>query len=247
MKFFEYFPKVDYCSNPALNIMVRGKVESLLRERIDNFYPFTVKEGQRADIISTIYYGSSEFTWLIYYSNNMYDPRQDWVLEYEEFNQYLKRKYGSIEETQVINDSTHILEFDILTGSGTYALGETVFQGLNLLTSSAKGVITDISKNRIRVKEVYGRFTPRNGLLKGVTTNAMYQLVFSKDVYHHFEYQGQHIDFIDFYDPLYGDSTKKIVSIYDYENQKNEAKRNIVLINDEFKNEIVQQLKVLFL
>ena len=56
--------------------------------------PFTIKEGERAEDIADYYYGSVDYTWLVYLSNNILDPYHEWPMAEAEFNQYLIEKYS---------------------------------------------------------------------------------------------------------------------------------------------------------
>lgn len=96
MKYFRNFPQVEYSKTLVTNIIVRAKIRNLVKNRLKVIYPYTVKEGERPDIISHRYYGSSNFVWLIFYANDIYDPHFDWVLENKAFESFIVKKYGSI-------------------------------------------------------------------------------------------------------------------------------------------------------
>ena len=56
--------------------------------------PYTIKEGQRPEDVAEFYYGSTDFTWLVYHSNNIMDPYHEWPKSEADFNNYLIDKYG---------------------------------------------------------------------------------------------------------------------------------------------------------
>jgi len=64
------------------------------------FFTYTLQEGDRPDIIAEKYYEDSNFAWLIYYANEIIDPYFEWPMQQNEFEEYLKIKYGSIAYSQ---------------------------------------------------------------------------------------------------------------------------------------------------
>ena len=108
MNYFKYLPKVAYdikgTSSPyyteATNIMVRQKVIDAIKNKIVTLYPYRVEDGDRPDIIATLYYGSPSFTWLIFMINDIKDPYYDWPLTTIEWESFMKAKYGTLEAAQ---------------------------------------------------------------------------------------------------------------------------------------------------
>ena len=49
----------------------------------------------RPEDIAYYYYGSTDYTWLIYLANNIVDPYHQWPLSQENFNKYLIEKYAA--------------------------------------------------------------------------------------------------------------------------------------------------------
>lgn len=248
MEHFRHFPKINYSDSLVTNVMVRAKVRDIILNNADAYYPYTVRDGQRPDYIARKYYGSDAYTWLVFYSNDMFDPIFDWVMNPREFNDYMRKKYGNLEDTQVIADSTHVLTLG--AGTGIYGIGEQVYQGTSLATATAKGIVTawDASKQKLRVKNVFGRFTQLNGIVVGNTSGTTRQLVFTKETAHHYELSpgGIVIDSLSYYDPSVGGPDKKIVSIYEWEQQENEKRRTIKLIEDIYQERIALELKKMF-
>lgn len=97
MKHFYYYPKIEYSSQLATNITVRGKIRDALLKQNALYYKYTVSDGERPDIIASKYYGNSSYVWAIFYANNIFDPIFDWPLDSENFNSFIKSKYGSLE------------------------------------------------------------------------------------------------------------------------------------------------------
>ena len=108
MNYFRYLPKVAYdikgTSTPyyteATNIMVRQKIIDAIKNKIVTLYPYRVEDGDRPDIIATMYYGSPSFTWLVFMINDIKDPYYDWPLTTIEWESYMKAKYGGLDTAQ---------------------------------------------------------------------------------------------------------------------------------------------------
>lgn len=108
--FFDKFPKIGYSIgfddskvrtyDLATNIMVRVRVLVENLDKVFHYYEYTVKEGDKPEILAEKIYGDPEAHWLILVSNNRVDPFYDWPMDYEAFNSYIINKYGSIENAQ---------------------------------------------------------------------------------------------------------------------------------------------------
>ncbi len=92
---FSKFPAVSYNGNIITNITVRLKFDQMVENNLLAFYPYTVQEGERADVIAYNYYGDANYAWLIYLANNIYDPLGDWHKTEDQFKRYLASTYGS--------------------------------------------------------------------------------------------------------------------------------------------------------
>lgn len=100
MKYFEYLPSFEYSQLSATNIMVRAKIREYVLNNALIYYKHRIEDGQRPDFLSTEYYGNSNYTWLIFYANEIYDPIFDWPLTNEQLISYLENKVGSLEIAQ---------------------------------------------------------------------------------------------------------------------------------------------------
>jgi len=99
-KFLAYNKIVPHSGALATNIL--SKVTLTMSELNDPtlMHPYVVKEGDRPDLIASSYYGSPEYAWLIYLANNITDPYYQWPVSQEDFNDFLKLKYGSTAAAQ---------------------------------------------------------------------------------------------------------------------------------------------------
>lgn len=100
--YFKYFPetpndlKQDGTTKNVTNILKRFKVKDSLKNRIDVYYDYQIRPGDRPDTIAAKYYGSSAHAWIVLYYNNIIDPIFGWPLFGQEFDDYIKDKYGSV-------------------------------------------------------------------------------------------------------------------------------------------------------
>jgi hypothetical protein len=101
MELFDQFDRVIYNGHNLTNILRRIKPIKGILEKIGVYYEYTIKEGERADMIAHDYYGDSSFTWLVYACNGIYDPYYQWPLSHPQMIKYLTRKYGDYYQTQI--------------------------------------------------------------------------------------------------------------------------------------------------
>lgn len=106
-KYFKNFPIVQYGKHDLRNIILKAKLARNLLDKFDNFYPYTIKEGERITEVSFNYYGSIDYVWLVMTSNDYIDPYYDWPLTQSEFEQYIIKKYGSAETALNINNANY--------------------------------------------------------------------------------------------------------------------------------------------
>ena len=95
-KYFKNFPLVQYGDHSVRNIILKAKLARDLLDKFDNFYPYTIQEGQRITDVAYDYYGAIDYVWLIMAANEMVDPYYDWPLNDDIFNTVIEKKYGSV-------------------------------------------------------------------------------------------------------------------------------------------------------
>lgn len=107
MKYFDYFPQTKYDfdvngTNVTFDITIpttRLKMMQRLQQAITVFYDYVVEDGQRPDTVSTMLYGSPNYTWVILLINNI-QSLFDWPLSSAEFQRFIVDKYGSLQLAQ---------------------------------------------------------------------------------------------------------------------------------------------------
>lgn len=98
---YNYFNKlgiITYDDQLVNNIISSVRFKDIVLKTQAAFYPYTIKEGERADTIAANYYDDARYTWLVYLSNKIMDPYYEWPLSQYDFQKYLIKKYGTIAE-----------------------------------------------------------------------------------------------------------------------------------------------------
>lgn len=123
MFFFNNYPKINYDllknNRPSAiqNPLVRFKLKDILKSKTALYYTHDVQDGQSAQFIAHRYYGDDTLDWVIYVTNDIIDPQYGWPLNYQDFINFLKAKYGSVATAQSTN---HHYEQIIQTQSVLY-------------------------------------------------------------------------------------------------------------------------------
>jgi hypothetical protein len=92
--YFKNFPLIEYNGRKIRDITRRSGFNKSIASNPYLYMPYTVSEGERAEDIADFYYGSVDYIWLVYLSNNIIDPYLDWTLSAADFNNYLIEKYA---------------------------------------------------------------------------------------------------------------------------------------------------------
>ena len=149
--YFRPFPKINYDvkknNSPLLltDITKRYKIRDILLQKAAIYYNYTVRDGDRPDLIAFKYYGDETLDWLIFLCNNMMDPYYDWPLDYRKFTAYMKSLYGSVdvakstvfEYRKILNEQSTLID-------GTVVPKRTVVIDLNTYNSLSTSVREEI-------------------------------------------------------------------------------------------------------
>lgn len=124
--YFSYFPKTKHdLTNigqtvDLTNILRRFKVRSSVKNGISVYFDYEIQEGDRPDTIAEKYYGSPAYAWLVLHFNDIIDPVFEWPLFSNDFENYLKGKYGSITTSQsTVHEYRQILNEAKVLNNGT--------------------------------------------------------------------------------------------------------------------------------
>ncbi len=118
--YFANFPKIKYNNQVVRNIMLRMKILDNVKNDPYAFLPYTVKEGERAEDIAQLYYGSTEYVWLVWLSNKTIDPYFEWPLSEHDLFMSIAKKYRNRAEESLNREKMNDYEvFD-------WAMNETI-------------------------------------------------------------------------------------------------------------------------
>ncbi len=100
MAYFSEFPKVEFLNQQITNLAVGVKLSTLVKDDVFSLTTYDVEPGEKPEHIAYNYYGSVKYTWLVLLSNQIIDPYFEWPLDTKAFENFLKKKYGSIATAQ---------------------------------------------------------------------------------------------------------------------------------------------------
>jgi len=227
MEFFTYYPRVDYSDNTMVNIMVRSRIRELVLNNAGVYYPYVVRDGERPDILAHNYYGHPNYTWIIFYSNDIFDPIFDWVLDEENFMNYMNHKYAIENDSRPGFQIAHQTVHEYLNGRNFVVDEQTWFADV-ILTLNALP----------------------NSFMVGQKINLGDLMVVEVLVV-----DGSHkiISFAISYDSPLGllrlpwDYTQShMITKYDYEYNLNEDKRHINLLDNDYLSQVIDEMKRIF-
>lgn len=95
--YFTKFPITNYSNNAAIDITRKVKFVQSVRENPYIFFPYTIQNQERADHIADKFYKDPYFDWMLFLSNEIVDPYYGYYLNEKEFDNFLIKKYGSLE------------------------------------------------------------------------------------------------------------------------------------------------------
>jgi hypothetical protein len=126
-KYFQTFPIINYSNNQVVDITKRVVVQEKVIKNPYVYYPYEITDNERADQLSNSYYEDPYKSWIIYLSNKITDPYYEWYLQYNEFEEFVKTKYGSMDNAinkisyyandWVSSEDISVSAYDALTAS----------------------------------------------------------------------------------------------------------------------------------
>ena len=272
MNYFNKLPTITYNGQLAKNLLARAKLSDDTRNNKLVFQPYTMNELDRVDVLSNYYYENPGYSWLVWFSNDVIDPYYDMPLSELDFTRYLEAKYGSveiamrkiefyrlnwvgIEETltpqqfsalgknkkyykpvldvnlipvqYVINPKDYVVstnrieQYALTSIVGTFVVGEEVqVDGSTYATVEAVGPDYILCKHV--VGDIEGSIT---GQTSGATATITLKTLLAENIA---------IDEISYWTP---------VTAFEYENELNELKKEVKLLDVRFKSQAENDLK----
>ena len=112
--YFRQVPDFDYVNRDSdgksigdyqvvKNLFKRVKIRQDILENLAYFTQYKITGDDRPDNVAFEIYGDESFDWLVLLSNNIMSVQTEWPLSQAAFNEFLIKKYGSIEKTNNIH------------------------------------------------------------------------------------------------------------------------------------------------
>lgn len=132
--FFKNHPIISYNGLQLRNILLKAQLTKQVLQNLESatlFLPYTVNEGETPTTVAYDYYGHIDYTWLVLFSINATDPYTAWVKTQEQFDAYIAKKYGSLQNAfNQIHHYQHNTDPDLPPATPTtYAYLTPVEQG----------------------------------------------------------------------------------------------------------------------
>ncbi len=226
MLYFDTLPKIvtrDQNGNRILmtNIMSRATILDDLKNNSVVFYKYNVQEGDTPETVAHKYYGDPYKYWIVMHSNQLMDPLWDWPMNYQTFIDYLTAKYQS-EFQLAFNAQT-------TTANNAYEYVQSTVYRYEKITTT-----TDLESNQVTVKKNSIDFDDYYALAETTTTYIIPGIPLKSAPGAYVKPTRVTVSI-----------SKNIVYIYDYENDINESRREIKLLNQVFVGDIEEQFKTL--
>jgi len=153
------------------NILMRTIFTDELKDNFSLYDEYDIVDGETPEITAFKIYGNSELHWIILHTNDIIDPRFDWVLSQTQLKTYVESKYGNINAVHhYVNNQGHTVSGNVvLNGSTftTYQVGDVVYN----LGNAGEGYITSKPTNtQIIVTASKGGFQATNVVTNNLTS-----------------------------------------------------------------------------
>lgn len=220
MAFFESFPKTIYSfnlENRDLKLVTNIFSRISLRQEVLNnayaYYKYQLQDGDTPEIVANKEYNNPQFHWVVCYVNGIVDPIFDFPLPRDSLENYIVKKYNY---TSIDNAYSNVYHYVLKVDSTLNELnGPTT-------TTTTNNVISleqyDYTSNTIVLKTPGSSWA--NTVFRSNNSDNTSPVVATLNV----------------------KSTIMPVSVYEYEDNLNEEKRNIKLLKQQYVEVMVNEL-----
>lgn len=94
--FVLYDPMQQNRPSVAIDITRRFALANIVRNATTIMYDYEIQDHDRPDAMADRYYQNPRLDWLFFVVNLIYDPYYQWPLNYAQFSEYMRQKYGSL-------------------------------------------------------------------------------------------------------------------------------------------------------
>ena len=165
MSYFSFLPKIQYNITgnkygetvTARDIFIRNLIKRNVIENAISFEEHTIGDNERPDTTSFLVYGHVKYDWIIFLTNQIFNPYFDWPLSSQDFTKMIKGKYGSTERAKKqIYEYRQILQEE----TDTTKLMEVI------IDKDAYNALTDPEKKRITKYDIEFKRNEANRRIK---------------------------------------------------------------------------------
>ena len=126
--YFSYLPETQYKidgldsnnNQTVTDLTKRFRIAQLLNGREAVYYTYNVQDGDRPDIIARKMYGDERLDWIVMLTNEIHDLYYGFILSSNEFEEYIKKQYGSQGSAQnTVHHYEQIIQAQTTLSDGT--------------------------------------------------------------------------------------------------------------------------------
>jgi hypothetical protein len=258
MVFFNSFPKtnIDIFNDSQLyeikNTFRYAKIPNRFLNNHLAYIKYTIQDGERPDIVSTKLYGTPDYYWTFFLTNDfLKNSYSNWALSNRKMQEFLKLY---MMDTVVNMRPKYVLDPDgILIRVENTVVGNFDIKNKETVTgylSGATGKVIDIDPQmqQMRITDVGGSFYP-NEIITGNNTQ---DFITSYEVYKLYqapcEYRDSNNNIVNnqlFFQDGIPNTNIRAVSYYEKMQEENELKADIKVINPSYITEFVKQYKAI--
>lgn len=233
MEYFKHFPLVNYDDAISTNIMLRIRFKEKIIQNAYLYYPYVVKDFERPDTLANQFYGNYKYTWIVFFSNDIFDPNEEWVKDYNTFLKYLDHKYedptgnrlGSEYATQLVHEYIgergFVLDWTTWSNDVVQTINES-YPTREFHVDEILNMMTSVGTQKVKVTAIDEGATPWRVVAIEPVMDLSISGILSV--------------------PL---GNKYVKTKYRYEEDLNESRRHIKLIEKRFVPTILQEFKTL--
>lgn len=222
MKYFESFPKIAYTFNKntinvnaVTNVLARSTFLREVSENVDLSYEYIITDDDSPDILAYKVYGDAYRSWIILLFNNIFNPNYDWPMKEPVLNAFIENKYSM--SLQESKTTIHHYSKEIITTS--------LYQGVVINKTVEKSIIGEYAVNF--KNNAISQHVPPLPTIADTSTSVTTESASFTD-----------------YD-LTIETKHKAVSIYTFEVEENDLRRNIRLLDPKYISRVENEFREL--
>jgi hypothetical protein len=160
MSYFNQLPKTTFDNQTITNLAISVKLHKLVKDDAFALLNYAIKDGESPDTVAFNYYEDASYAWLVLLSNNIIDPYYEWPLSVYNFENFIKKKYGSIPAAQATTIHCEHNTKDITVSADSLTVSNGVSSG-DYTAVDAYTYFDKVNENRKMIKLVNKSYLPQ--------------------------------------------------------------------------------------